>query len=109
LTTNIATYTGLKGWLRFQPLTWTFVGIPPVTAAGTYSITIKVNDPFLGYVNDPFTLKINTKPAIPTSGLYTAGIDKVFMIPQGTKTINLANYFYDPDTAQGDVLTYSII
>lgn len=72
--------------------------MPPVYAAGTYNIQLKVSDPFGGSVTDTFTLNVNAKPAIPTSGLY-AGIDKVTKIPQGTTTIKLSNYFFDSDVA----------
>ena len=99
ITTNINTLTGgIKGWLRFNNLTWTLSGIPPVYASGTYSIKLQVNDPYGASVTDTLTLNVNAKPAIPTSGSY-AGIDKVWQIPQGTSTIKLANYFNDPDVA----------
>jgi hypothetical protein len=43
-------------------------------------------------VTDTFELKVNAKPAIPTSGIF-AGIDKVYSIPQGSTSIKLSNYF----------------
>lgn len=99
ITTNINTLTGgIKGWLRFSNLTWALSGVPPVYAAGTYNIQLKVSDPFGGSVTDTLILNVNAKPAIPTSGTY-AGIDKVYKIPQGTSTIKLSNYFSDTDVA----------
>jgi hypothetical protein len=106
-TTNIGTQAGLKGWLRFSQSMMCFYGVPPIGAAGTYSIQLRVSDPFGGIVTDTFDLKVNAKPAIPTSGTY-GEIDKEFRIPQGTFVIPLANYFTDPDVALGDTLTYSI-
>ncbi len=82
--------------MRFSNLTWAFTGVPPVNAGGTYNIQLKVSDPFGAFVLDTFTLNVNSKPAIPTSGLY-AGIDKVYKIPQGVTTIKLSNYFQDTD------------
>jgi len=78
--------------LRFSNLTWTFSGLPPTNAAGTYNIQLKVSDPFGLSVTDTLTLTVNAKPAIPTSGIYE-GIDKVYKIPQGTSTIKISNYF----------------
>jgi len=83
---------GIKGWLRFSNLTWTFSGLPPANAVGTYNIQLKVSDPFGLSVTDTLTLTVNAKPAIPTSGIYE-GIDKVYKIPQGTSTIKISNYF----------------
>lgn len=109
ITTNINTLGGgIKGWLRFNNLTWTLSGVPPVYASGVYNIQLKVSDPYGASVTDTFTLNVNAKPAIPTSGLY-AGIDKVYKIPQGTTTIKLGNYFYDSEVALStDQITYTI-
>ena len=75
ITTNINTLSGgIKGWLRFSNLTWALTGMPPVSAAGSYTIQLRVSDPFGLSVNDTFELKVNAKPSIPTSGLF-GGID----------------------------------
>ena len=84
-----------------------FYGIPPISAAGTYIIQLTVRDPFGAQVVDSFELKVNAKPAAPTSGSFDF-IDKEFRISQGTFTLKLSNHFQDPDTSQGDTLTYSI-
>lgn len=73
--------------------------MPPVYASGVYNIQFKVSDPFGASVTDTFALYVNAKPSIPTSGLYAAGIDKVYKIPQGTTTIKLSNYFFDSEVA----------
>ena len=53
ISTNINTLTtGIKGWLRFSNLTWTFSGMPPVTAAGTYTIKLSISDPYGGVIAD---------------------------------------------------------
>lgn len=48
--------------------------MPPVSAAGSYTIQLRVSDPFGLSVTDTFELKVNAKPSIPTSGLF-GGID----------------------------------
>jgi hypothetical protein len=72
--------------------------MPPVYASGVYNIQLKVSDPFGASVTDSFTLNVNAKPAIPTTGSF-AGIDKVYTIPQGTTTIKMSNFFFDSDAA----------
>jgi hypothetical protein len=64
LTHNILALPNLAGWLRFNPITWTFYGVPPASSAGTYTIQLQANDPFTGFVKDPFDLKINSRPII---------------------------------------------
>ncbi len=66
-----------------------------------------MSDPFGGFVNDQFELKINAKPAIPTTGSYV-NVDKEFRMSQGLLTIRLNNHFTDPDSVLGDILTYQI-
>jgi hypothetical protein len=105
LTHNILSIDKLKGWLRFNPITWSFYGVPPVDAAGTYTISLKVNDPFTGFVNDPFDLKINSRPIVhPVNGRVPAE----FSMQQGTLNIKVSDYFDDADISAGDTLTYSI-
>jgi hypothetical protein len=58
----------------------TFYGIPPTYTAGLYTVSFRICDPFGGCVLDPFDLKVNAKPAVPTSGLY-GKIDKEFRTP----------------------------
>jgi len=75
-----------------------FYGIPPISAAGTYTLQLTVRDPFGGQVVDSFDLKVNAKPAAPTSGTF-GKIDKEFRVSQGTTILRLANHFQDPDTS----------
>ena len=84
-----------------------FYGTPPISATGTYSIQLTVRDPFGQQVIDSFDLRVNSKPAIPTSGIY-GKVDKEFRVPQGFTTIRLGNYFQDIDVSQGDAITFSI-
>lgn len=69
ISTNIVTIANLKGWLRFNPLTWSFYGVPPADVAGTYTITLTISDPYTGFVKDTFDLKVNSRPTVhPVNG-----------------------------------------
>ncbi len=72
ITTNIGTITGLKEWLRFNPLTWSLYGVPPADLTGNYKVTLTVSDPYKGTVTDSFDMKVNSKPTVhPTNGPIT--------------------------------------
>jgi hypothetical protein len=64
LTHNIHSIANLAGWLRFNPITWVFYGVPPADSGGTYTIQLQANDPYTGFVKDPFNLIINSRPII---------------------------------------------
>jgi large repetitive protein len=53
----------LKPWLRFNPASWTFSGVPPIQVSGSYNITVTITDTFTGgTVTDTFLLTVNGKP-----------------------------------------------
>lgn len=59
LSTDIGTIAGLYEWLRFDPASWTFSGMPPVQAVGSYTINVTVSDGYGGTVVDSFILTVN--------------------------------------------------